>query len=60
MPTPRDDESKDDWMERCMESEESKDTFPDVEQRRAFCLNTWEEKAQKAVKVRITRESDAK
>ena len=42
MPTPRDDENESEFISRCMSSEESQNSFPDNEQRLAFCYAQWE------------------
>lgn len=42
MPEPRKGERKKDFIKRCMDSEESKRTFPKPDQRRAFCESQWE------------------
>ncbi len=42
MPTPRANESRADWMERCMASAEARRDFPDQDQRAAFCASRWE------------------
>lgn len=47
MPEPRDNENKSEWMQRCMNSEESKKSFPDSKQRYAVCINKWENKNKK-------------
>lgn len=41
MPTPRKDETRDEFIDRCMSDEEAKDDFPDNKQRLAFCFTTW-------------------
>lgn len=43
MPTPVSGENWKNWVARCMSDSESTDSFPDTEQRLAFCLSTWEE-----------------
>lgn len=48
MPRPRDNETKGEFMGRCMDDEESKRDFPDRDQRLAFCLNQWERKDESA------------
>ena len=41
MPSPKPGEKKNDFVSRCMSSAESKKTFPDTDQRLAFCINTF-------------------
>lgn len=50
MPTPTANESKEEWISRCMASEESRKTFPDPKQRAAFCYSKWEQKNKKKAK----------
>lgn len=42
MPEPRQNESKDEWMDRCMGSAEANRDFPEADQRAAFCNSRWE------------------
>ena len=45
MPDPDcDNETRDEWMERCMADEESRRDFPDEDQRAAFCSSRWDER----------------
>lgn len=39
MPDRRDNESKDDFVARCMSDPEAKESFPDHDQRLAFCFD---------------------
>lgn len=41
MPSPRADEDKADFINRCMGSEESRRKFPNQDQRYAFCQSQW-------------------
>ncbi len=43
MPKPRDNETKEDFIERCMGNEEMNRKFPSHSQRRAVCEDYWEE-----------------
>jgi len=43
MPKPKEDESKEEWLERCMSDGESVNDFPDEDQRFAFCQSRWKE-----------------
>ena len=45
LPRPRDDESHDDWIDRCMSNEVMKDEYPDNDQRLAVCSSLWEKKS---------------
>jgi hypothetical protein len=41
-PTPREDESEEDFIERCMSDDEAVEDFPDEDQRFAFCQSVWD------------------
>lgn len=43
MPTPREDEEKDEFIDRCMGDETMNDEFEDPAQRRAVCESQWDE-----------------
>ena len=43
MPTPKKNETKEDWISRCMGDSESVDTYPDEDQRYAVCSYKWEQ-----------------
>lgn len=42
MPEPRDGESRDEFLDRCMGDDEAVADFPDSDQRYAFCNSKWE------------------
>jgi hypothetical protein len=42
MPSPRDGESKKDFLSRCMANPEARSDFPSQDQRFAFCNSQWE------------------
>jgi signal peptide peptidase SppA len=42
MPEPNDDETRDEFIERCMADDEANRDFPDDDQRFAFCQAQWE------------------
>lgn len=44
MPEPSGDESRDEWLTRCMSDAEQAATFPDEAQRYAVCISKWEGK----------------
>jgi hypothetical protein len=44
LPTKKDDESKDQFMDRCLSSEVSQKEFTDIKQRIAVCLSQWKKK----------------
>ncbi len=44
MPKPRKGENKDDFISRCMSSEEAKNDFPDQDQRLAVCNSFWDQR----------------
>ena len=46
MPSPDRDETKKNYISRCMSSEEAKRDFPDSKQRVAFCHSKWENKGK--------------
>lgn len=48
LPKPKDGESKDEWIERCMGNEAMKSEFPDNDQRLAVCHQRWEDKGKKS------------
>lgn len=43
MPNPKKNEKKEDFISRCVSSEEAQKTFPDQKQRVAFCYSKWSE-----------------
>lgn len=43
LPSPRGDESQDDFISRCMSDETAMNDFPDQEQRSAVCFDQWRE-----------------
>ena len=43
MPTPREGESKDDFVQRCMGDAEARRDFPNPSQRFAFCNSTYDQ-----------------
>jgi HK97 family phage prohead protease len=49
MPTPQSDETFDEWIERCMASDEANEDFPDDAQRYAFCVSRWEQQQDNAM-----------
>ena len=49
MPTPQSDETFDEWIERCMASNEANEDFPDDAQRYAFCVSRWEQQQDNAM-----------
>ena len=42
MPSPLSDETQSEFISRCMQDAESRTTFPDASQRRAFCQSQWD------------------
>lgn len=50
MPTPRTEETKDDWIKRCMSDPEQVRSFPDEKQRYAVCESKWLQKMVKTLK----------
>lgn len=46
-PSPRSNESRDEFIERCMASDEAQRDFPDQDQRFAFCRSEWERSNQR-------------
>ena len=49
LPKPEDDETKDDFIDRCMGDETMNEDFPDPPQRRAVCESQWDKKEGSAV-----------
>lgn len=43
MPNPKPNEQKDEFIKRCMSDSEANNSFPDNEQRYAFCQSQWDE-----------------
>jgi len=59
LPTPRSDESEDDFIERCMGDSEAVSDFPDASQRRAVCQTQFDEARDedgKSVISKVTEE----
>jgi len=54
MPSPRDNEAKDDFLSRCMGSDEANRDFPDQDQRYAFCNSQWVNKMDLVRKYQLT------
>lgn len=50
MPNPKPTESKDEFIKRCMGDSEANHSFPDSEQRYAFCQSQWDEDKLSAFK----------
>lgn len=51
IPKPRDGESKDDFLKRCMADQTTIDEFPDEKQRYAVCLTQFNKKEQKTAEI---------
>ena len=45
MPEPRENENRDDFLNRCMSDTEAVNDFPNEDQRFAFCVSQWENKS---------------
>lgn len=52
MPVPRDDETREEFVDRFMDSEEAKRDYPDQDQRFAVAVSTWEDRRKKAEKAK--------
>ena len=50
MPKPNKGEQKEDFLQRCMSSEEANKDYPDQKQRYAVCLSFWENKSKGSYK----------
>ena len=50
MPNPKPTESKDEFIKRCMGDSEANQSFPDSDQRYAFCQSQWDEDKLSAFK----------
>lgn len=44
MPSPRDGETRKEFISRCMGDSEANDSFPESDQRAAFCYSQWRNK----------------
>lgn len=55
LPIPKDDESQDDFIERCMGMQVIKDDFPDHKQRLAVCFSQWK---KKSVRTELTTKQE--
>lgn len=44
LPEPQDDETEDEWMDRCMANDTMNEEYPDDSQRYAVCADMWENK----------------
>lgn len=51
IPTPGQDETKDEFIERCMSDETMKEEYPDGDQRLAVCMTQWDERQERGEKV---------
>ena len=51
IPTPGQDETKDEFIERCMGDETMKEEYPDSDQRLAVCMTQWDERQERGEKV---------
>lgn len=50
MPNPKPNEQKDEFIKRCMGDSEANQSFPEPDQRYAFCISQWEESKLNAFK----------
>ena len=57
MPSPNPKESREKFIPRCMSSEEAKKSFPDQEQRTAFCFSQWKNKGKSSAAVFVYRDT---
>lgn len=51
IPTPEQNETKDEFIERCMGDETMKEEYPDGDQRLAVCMTQWNERQERGEKV---------
>jgi len=51
IPTPGQDETKDEFIERCMGDETMKEEYPDGDQRLAVCMTQWDGRQERGEKV---------
>ncbi len=51
IPTPGQDETKDEFIERCMGDETMNEEYPDGDQRLAVCMTQWDERQERGEKV---------
>ena len=47
MPTPKNKETREEFLPRCMASPEQKKSFPNPEQRFAVCVSIWKQNLKK-------------
>lgn len=50
LPTPKEDEEKDEFVSRCIENDVMNDEFPNLTQRIAVCVSRWDNKDKKQTK----------
>jgi hypothetical protein len=55
MPSPQPDEKQYDFIHRCMGDPEANKTFPEQEQRVAFCYSQWRDRFKKKASKFIIR-----
>jgi HK97 family phage prohead protease len=55
LPKPKKDESKDDFLDRCMASDAMNEEYPDNKQRYAVCVTQWESKETDAMPNEMER-----
>lgn len=51
MPKPKDDESKEEFVKRCMSNDVMKDEYEDKDQRLAVCYDLWDKSEEKSIPV---------
>lgn len=51
MPNPKPNEQKDEFIKRCMGDSEANNSFPDANQRYAFCQSQWEKDKMSALSL---------
>jgi len=55
MPSPRSNESRDAFIERCMGDEEAVRDYPDADQRYAVCTSFWDNRKKAEGPIRYDR-----
>lgn len=55
IPQPRDEESRDEYVTRCMSNEVMKSEFPKTKQRVAVCMQIYKDKSRRKRKGRSTK-----
>ena len=58
LPTPNDDETKDSFISRCIQTEIMNEDFPNLTQRIAVCVSQWDNKDDFSNEVEVHENSE--